>query len=191
MARTKRRTGKVTRAIDGGFQVRATRLGRRRPDVRFEPTPRHIVRAMLELAGAGARDTVYDLGCGDGRIVIAAASEFGARGVGIDNDPVRILEAEERARAAGVTRKVRFLREDLFETDIRPASIVTLFLLEEANLLLRPRLRRERAPGARVVSYIHDMGDWKPVKARYTVDRLGWYHRLYLWEIPAAGDTAS
>ena len=141
---------------------------------------------MLELAELTARDTVYDLGSGDGRIVITAAREFGARGVGIENDPERVEQAESRARAAGVTRRVRFLREDLFAADVSPASVVTLFLLEEANLILRPRLRRTLAPGARVVSYLHDMGDWKPAKAQYTVDRLGWYHRIYLWVIPPA-----
>jgi SAM-dependent methyltransferase len=173
------------RRRDEGFHVRATRLGSRKPDVRFEPTPRHIVRAMLELASVTPRDVVYDLGSGDGRVVISAAREFGARAVGIENDPERVDEAERRAQEAGVAGKVRFLRQDLFESDVRPATVVTLFLLEEANLLLRPRLRRELAPGTRIVSYIHEMGDWKPAKARYTVDRLGWYHRLYLWEIPA------
>jgi SAM-dependent methyltransferase len=173
----------LRRPKDGGYRIRATRVGSRRPDVRFEPTPPHIVRAMLELAGVSRRDTVYDLGSGDGRVVISAAREFGARGVGIENDPERIAEAEQRAREAGVGRRVRFLQQDLFASDVRPATVVTLFLLEEANLILRPRLRRDLAPGARIVSYIHPMGDWKPAKARYTVDRLGWYHRLYLWEI--------
>ena len=175
-----------TRSQEHGFTVRATRFGTRKPDVRFEPTPRHIVRAMLELAKVSASDTVYDLGCGDGRVVITAAREFGATAIGVENDPERLTDAQRRAREAGVARQVRFLHQDLYETDVRDASVVTLFLLEEANLILRPRLRRELTPGARVVSYLHTMGDWKPVKAQYTVDRLGWYHRLYLWEIPRA-----
>ena len=140
---------------------------------------------MLELARVSSRDTVYDLGSGDGRVVIAAARDFGARAIGIENDPARVDDAEERAREAGVARRVSFLRQDLFEADVSAASVVTLFLLEEANLLLRPRLRRTLAPGTRIVSYLHDMGDWKPAKAKYTVDRVGWYHRIYLWEIPA------
>lgn len=173
----------MRRATDEGFRIKATRVGSRKPDVRFEPTPRHIVRAMLELAQVGPRDLVYDLGCGDGRVVIAAARDFGAWAVGIENDPERVDQAEARAREAGVSRRVSFLREDLFESDVRAASVVTLFLLEEANLILRPRLRRILAPGTRIVSYLHDMGDWKPAKAQYTVDRLGWYHRIYLWVI--------
>ena len=180
----KRRGKPLPRADEAGFRVRATRLGSRKPDVRFEPTPHHIVRAMLELAQVGSHDLVYDLGSGDGRVVIAAARDFVASAVGVENDPERVDEAERRAREAGVERKVRFLRADLYQADVRAASVVTLFLLEEANLILRPRLRRELAPGTRVVSYIHDMGDWKPAQARYTVDRLGWYHRLYLWNIP-------
>jgi trans-aconitate methyltransferase len=173
----------LRRPRDEGYRIRATRVGSRKPDVRFEPTPQHIVRGMLELAGVSRRDTLYDLGSGDGRVVITAARDFGARAVGIENDPERIAEAEERAREAGVGRRARFLQQDLFTTDVRPASVVTLFLLEEANLILRARLKRDLAPGARIVSYIHPMGDWKPATARYSIDRTGWYHRFYLWEI--------
>jgi SAM-dependent methyltransferase len=181
----KNRGRALTESDSPGFRVRATRFGTRKPEVRFEPTPRHVVRAMLELARVSSSDIVYDLGCGDGRVAIAAAREFGASAVGVENDPERLEDAERRAREAGVAARVRFLQQDLYETDVRSASVVTLFLLEEANLILRPRLRRQLLPGARIVSYLHTMGDWKPAKAQYTVDRLGWYHRLYLWEIPS------
>jgi len=152
----------------------------RPPDVRYEPSPPEVVRAMLELAGVTRRDVVYDLGCGDGRIVIAAAKEFGARGVGIDIDPQRIAESEENARKAGVAARVRFRNEDLFEADIREATVVTLYLWPWVNLKLRPKLLRELRPGTRVVSHSHDMGDWKPEKE---VEVNG--HKIYLWRIPS------
>lgn len=134
---------------------------------------------MLELAEVTPRDVVYDLGCGDGRIVIAAAKEFGARGVGIDIDPARIAESEKNARKAGVAGRVRFRNEDLFEADIREATVVTLYLWPWVNLKLRPKLLRELKPGTRVVSHCHDMGDWIPER-RIEVNG----HRIYLWRIP-------
>ncbi len=134
---------------------------------------------MLKLAGVTARDVVYDLGCGDGRIVITAAKEFGARGVGIDIDPARIAESEENARRAGVTKRVRFRNEDLFEADIREATVVTLYLWPWVNLKLRPKLLRELRPGTRVVSHCHDMGDWAP---EHQIEVNG--HKIYLWRIP-------
>jgi SAM-dependent methyltransferase len=151
----------------------------REPDVRYEPTPQPVVREMLRLAGVGPADLVYDLGSGDGRIPITAAAEFGARGVGIDIDPRRIREAEANARAAGVTDRVRFRNEDLFEADFRDATVVTLFLSADVNLRLRPRLLRELAPGTRVVSYWHDMGDWAPLRTVRTPRA-----NIYLWHIP-------
>ena len=151
----------------------------REPEVRYEPTPRPVVRAMLRLAGVGPTDLVYDLGSGDGRIPIIAASEFGARGVGIDIDPRRIREAEANARAAGVTDRVRFRNEDLFATDFRDATVVTLFLSPDFNLRLRPRLMRELAPGTRVVSYYHDMGSWRPLRTVRMPQA-----NIYLWHIP-------
>ena len=165
----------------GAFQEAAqTRpAARREPDVRYDPTPQPVVREMLRLAGVGPTDRVYDLGSGDGRIPIIAAREFGARGVGIDIDPRRIREAEANARAAGVTDRVRFRNEDLFEADFRDATVVTLFLSADVNSRLRPRLMRELAPGTRVVSYWHDMGDWRP---RRTVRVRG--ANIYLWHIP-------
>ena len=151
------------------------------PDVPYEPTTPEQTLAMLRLAGVTRRDVVYDLGCGDGRIVIAAAKKFGARGVGIDIDPQRIQESVANARKEGVARLVRFRNEDLFQSDIHEATVVTLFLWPWVNLQLRPKLLRDLKPGARVVSHYHDMGDWKPEK----VIEVGG-HKLYLWTIPAA-----
>ena len=149
----------------------------RKPDVPYEPTPPEVVRKMLDLANVGASDVVYDLGCGDGRIVIEAARR-GARAVGVDIDPQRIREARENARAAGVEDRVEFREGDLFDADVGPATVVTLFLWPKVNLRLRPQLQSQLRPGSRVVSYWHDMGDWRP---RATVD--AGRAKLYLWVI--------
>src|SRR5579859_3719340 len=127
-------------------------------------TTEQAVKAMLKLADVKKTDIVYDLGCGDGRIVIAAAKEYVAHGVGIDINPERIQEAEENAKKAGVEKLVRFEENDLFEADIREATVVTLFLLNSVNLKLRPKLLRDLKPGTRVVSNTFNMGDWKPDK---------------------------
>jgi SAM-dependent methyltransferase len=146
-------------------------------DVPYEPTPPDVVRTMLDLAQVGPGDVVYDLGCGDGRIVVDAARR-GARGVGVDLDPERIREARLSARDAGVEDRVEFREGDLFATDLTPATVVTLFLWPEVNLKLRPALLAQLRPGARVVSYWHDMGDWKPER---TV--RGAKANVYLWRI--------
>lgn len=138
-----------------------------------------IVDAMLELANVTASDTVYDLGCGDGRIVIAAAQEYGARGVGIDINPARIEEARANARDASVDDRIRFEANDLFDADIHSATVVALYLLPDVNLRLRPRLLRELKPGTRVVSHAFDMGDWKPDKEVVVEGE-----HIYLWTIP-------
>ena len=151
----------------------------RGPDVIFVPTPNEIVDAMLKMAGVTKNDTVYDLGCGDGRIVITAAQKFGARGVGVDIDPNRVAEATENVKKAGVAGRVKIVRGDLFETDLSPASVVTLYLLTELNLKLRPKLLRELQPGTRVVSHAFSMGDWKPER---TAEISG--TTVYLWRIP-------
>ena len=140
---------------------------RRAPDVPYVPTTQAALEAMLQLANANKTDIVYDLGCGDGRIVIAAAKNFGAHGVGIDIDPVRINEANENAKKAGVENLVRFEANDLFKADIHDATVVTLFLLSSINLKLRPKLLADLRPGTRVVSNTFDMGDWKPDKASH------------------------
>jgi ribosomal protein L11 methylase PrmA len=142
---------------------------------------------MLKLAIVQKTDVVYDLGCGDGRIVIAAARDFGARAVGIDIDPKRIAEANENARKAQVEKLVRFDEKDLFEADIHEATVVTLFLLSTVNLKLRPKLLKDLKPGTRIVSNTLDMGDWKP-EQEITVgdpDQSYFSRRLLLWTIPA------
>ena len=150
----------------------------RTPDVPFVPTSQALVLEMLKLANVTKADTVYDLGCGDGRIVIAAAKQFGAHGVGVDINPERIQEANENARRAGVADKVKFIEGDLFTAEIRPATVVTLYLLPSVNLKLRPRLQTELKPGTRVVSHSFDMDDWKPDKAVMVEGA-----QLYLWVI--------
>jgi SAM-dependent methyltransferase len=160
--------------------LRAQQDPLRAPDVPFDPSPEQVVTQMLRLAGVGKGDVVYDLGCGDGRIVIAAAQRFGARGVGIDIDRQRIKESLENARTAGVENRVTFRNEDLFEANIAEATVVTLFLWPEVNLKLRPKLWRELRPGTRVVSYYWDMGDWVPEK-RIDAEHG---HSIYLWRIP-------
>jgi SAM-dependent methyltransferase len=160
----------------------------RRPDVPYVATTDEAVAAMLKLADIKPSDVVYDLGCGDGRIVIAAAKKFGARGVGVDIDPVRIREANENARKAGVDKLVRFEEKDLFQTDIHEASVVMLFLLNSVNLKLRPKLLRELRPGTRIVSNTFDMGDWKPDKESAVdgIDNGTFLNQyLYLWRVPA------
>jgi len=137
---------------------------------------------MLNLAEVTKHDVVYDLGCGDGRVLIAAAQLHGARGVGIDIDPARIREAADNGRREGVVDRVTFLNQDLFTSDISDATVVTLFLWPKVNLRLRPKLLRELKPGTRVVSYYWDMGDWPPNR-RIEVNG----DPIYLWIVPARG----
>ena len=160
---------------------------RRRPDVPYVPTTDEAVAAMLKLADIKPSDVVYDLGCGDGRIVIAAAKKFGAHGVGVDIDPARIREANENAKKAGVEKLVRFEEKDLFQADIHEANVVMLFLLNTVNLKLRPKLLRELKPGTRIVSNTFDMGDWKPdkeVPVNGTDNGTSLSQYLYLWIVP-------
>ena len=136
-----------------------------KPDVVFVPTPQAVVDAMLALAEVTARDVVYDLGSGDGRIVITAAKKYGARGVGVDIDPVLVKQATDNAIAAGVSDRVRFVTGNIFTSDISDASVITLYLLQSLNERLRPKLVRELKPGARVVSHVFNMGpEWPPLK---------------------------
>jgi SAM-dependent methyltransferase len=161
----------------------------RQPDVPYVPTTEPAVEEMLKLARVTKNDVVYDLGCGDGRIVIAAAKNYGARGVGIDINPERIAEANENAKKAGVTHLVKFIEQDLFEADFREASVVTLFLLTEVNQRLRPKLLEQLKPGTRVVSNTFEMGDWKPEKETKLNGEDSEYSYLsskfFLWTIPA------
>ncbi|MCX6588452.1 MAG: class I SAM-dependent methyltransferase [Acidobacteria bacterium] len=161
-------------------------------DVPYVPTTEKAVQEMLKLAQVKKTDVLYDLGCGDGRIVIAAAKQYGARGVGIDIDPQRIQEARANARTAGVESLVRFEQKDLFQSEFGEATVVTLFLLPSINLKLRPRLLAQLKPGTRLVSNTFDMGDWKPEKVvnletYEDPEFYGLSQTLYLWTIPARG----
>ena len=165
---------------------------RREPDVPYVPTTEQAVEAMLKLADVKKTDVVYDLGCGDGRIVIAAAKKFQAHAVGIDINPVRIGEAKANAKTAGVEDLVRFEENDLFQADFREATVVTLFLLPNINLKLRPKLMADLKPGTRIVSNTFDMGDWKAEKEvavgkddDMDDDNYGLSKKLYLWIVPA------
>ena len=166
----------VAIAVAAGCEQAAIRA----PDVRYEPTPQHIVAEMLELAQVRATDVVFDLGCGDGRIVIAAAKERRARGVCVDIDARRIRESRANAERAGVADRIAFLDQDLLETELGDATVVTLFLSPEMNLKVRPKLWRELKPGTRVVSYMHSMGDWAPREARNVKGDYG-PRQLFLW----------
>ncbi len=151
-------------------------------DVPYVPTPMPVVDAMLELGRVGKDDVLYDLGCGDGRIVVRAAVRFGCKGVGVDLNPERVKEARANARQRRVTHLARFEIGDVFEFDFSPATVVTMYLLPSVNLKLRPRLLKELRPGARIVSHDFDMGDWA-AEATRDAGRS----RLFLWTVPVRG----
>jgi tRNA G37 N-methylase Trm5 len=152
--------------------------GLRSPDVIFVPTPQEVVDAMLQMANVTAKDVVYDLGSGDGRIPITAAQKFGARAVGIDIDPQRIKEANENLAKANVSDKVKFLNQDLFQTDLDQATVITLYLLPSLNVKLMPKLKALK-PGTRIVSHSFDMGsEWPPEKTQDVNGRM-----IYYWTI--------
>jgi SAM-dependent methyltransferase len=152
----------------------------------YIPSSPEVVDRMLALAKVGPRDVVYDLGCGDGRIVIAAAKKYGARGVGVDIDPRRINEAIANARKAGVGKLVRFKLQDALKTDVSEASVVTLYLLTFGNLQLRPILQKQLKPGARIVAHNYGMGNWEPDEIDTFKDANGGMKTLYLWRITPA-----
>jgi SAM-dependent methyltransferase len=154
--------------------------GEGRPDVHYVPTPPEVVSEMLRLADVGESDLVYDLGSGDGRIVIAAAREKGAKGVGIDIDPLRVEEGRRNAVRAGVSDRVEFIQGDLFSADFSDATVVTLYLLPDLNLRLRPRILEELRPGTRVVSHAFHMGEWSPDEES-SISR----HSIFFWVVPA------
>ncbi len=147
----------------------------------YIPTPQDVVDRMLQLAEVTSKDTVYDLGCGDGRVVITAAKKYGARGVGIDIDKDRIDESRRNAHDAGVSSLVRFERGDILEANVSDATVVTLYLVSSSNLKLRPLLTKQLAPGSRIVSHSFGMGDWKPDKVDKFMDGRGDQRVLYLW----------
>lgn len=185
-AQERRRTLLLSAAAGAGLALAPARLawGQDAPklDVPFVPTPQEVVDRMLDLAKVGKMDTLYDLGCGDGRIVVTAARQFGARGIGIDLNPERIAEARANARKAGVDKRVAFRVANLFQTDLSPASVVSLYLLPDVNVKLRPRLWSQLKPGSRVVSHAFDMGpEWPPEQTEQVDGRT-----IYLWTITAA-----
>ena len=152
------------------------------PGVRYEPSAQDVVEVMLKLGDVKRGDVVYDLGCGDGRIVIAALRAGAARGACVDVDPVRIAESRTNAEKAGVADRIRFLNQDLFAADISDATVVMLFLSPDFNLKLRPKLQGELKPGTRVVSHWHNMGDWQP-RETVRVTSEGRERSVYLWTI--------
>jgi SAM-dependent methyltransferase len=179
----------VVATLSVGAAAAQTPQPKRDPDVPYVPTTEEAVQAMLKLADVKKTDVVYDLGCGDGRIVVAAAKNFGAHAVGIDINPVRIAEAKANAKTAGVENLVRFEENDLFEADFHQATVVTLFLLPNINLKLLPKLLEQLKPGTRVVSNTFDMGDWKPEKEATVGDANEDSYsylskKLFLWIIP-------
>ena len=178
----------VALALPAGGAVRAQQEAtpaRTPPEVRapYISTPPEIVAEMLKVARVTKEDVVYDLGCGDGRIVIAAARKYGARGVCVEINPELIKQARENAQRAGVADRLEFVTRDLFETDLTGATVVTVFLMKSLNLRLRPKLLRELRPGARVVSQAFDMGDWEPTKT-VEVNDGGTWGTVYYWVIP-------
>jgi len=162
--------------------VKDTETEQRAPDAPYVPTPQEVVNQMLELANVTKNDVVYDLGSGDGRIPITAAQKYGARGVGIDIDPELIKEARENAKKAGVADRVEFRQQDLFKSDFGEATVVTLYLLEEMNVKLRPQLLKLK-PGTRIVAHDFAIGDWKPDK-EVQVKGRNRQHTLYYWVVP-------
>jgi SAM-dependent methyltransferase len=156
------------------------------PGAPFVPTPLPVVERMLELAKVGPGDVVYDLGSGDGRVVITAAQRYGAHGVGVELNPVWVRDARRFAAQLGVTDKVAFRIEDLFTTDLRGATVVTLYLYPAMNRKLAPRLLAELKPGARIVSHEYGLGDWPPEKTEEMVVN-GARHVVHLWTVPPAG----
>lgn len=178
----RRTTGALTLGVVLLATIRAHTIQSAEPDVLYVPTPQPVVEAMLELAGVKTGDVVYDLGSGDGRIVITAAKKYGARGVGVEIDPALVKTATEAAAVAGVSDRVRFVAGDMFSADVREATVVTLYLLQSLNERLRPKLVRELNPGARVVSHVFNMGpEWPPEQT----SQIG-PSRIFLWTIPGA-----
>ena len=149
----------------------------------YVPTPQEVVDRMLALANVTKNDFVVDLGCGDGRIPVTAAKKYGARGLGVDIDPVRIEEANANAKAAGVTHLVEFKLQDALKTDVSSATLVTTYLLSQSNLRLRPILTKTMKPGTRIVTHSFSMGDWTPEKSETFNDATGRSRTIYLYRL--------
>jgi Methyltransferase domain len=172
------------RTVDTATPSVAQAPALRSPDVVYVPTPQPVVDRMLAIAKVTNKDVLYDLGSGDGRIPITAAQKFGIRATGIDINPQRIKEANANAKTAGVTDRVRFLNQDLFQSKFNDATVVTLYLLPELNVKLRPQLLRQLKPGTRIVSHAFDMGNWKPDRTEQ-VQADGGTNTIYFWTVPA------
>ena len=169
----------VVAVLPSAAQQAPTQAPLRRPDIHWVPTPSAVVDAMLKLADVQPTDVVYDLGCGDGVIVATAAQKYGARAVGIDIDPQRVKEATERAQKMGVSDKVEIRQGDLFEADIKDATVVTLYLLQSLNIKLMPKLQKELKPGTRIVSQSFSMGEAWPADKQIEVNG----YNVYMWTV--------
>ena len=154
--------------------------------VPYVPTPQEVVERMLELAQVKKGDVLYDLGSGDGRIVVTAAKKYGVRAIGFEIDPERIKESTENIKKAGVGHLVEIRQQDIRNVDLSPASVLTMYLLPEVNLMIRPNVWKQMKPGSRVVSHDFDMGDWKPLRTENMKDSSNWDHTLYLWHVQGA-----
>lgn len=153
--------------------------------VPYVPTPQEVVERMLELAEVKKGDVIYDLGSGDGRIVVTAAKKYGVKAIGFEIDPQRIKESAENIKKAGVSHLVEIRQQDIRTVDLSPATVLTMYLLPEVNLMIRPNIWKQMKPGSRVVSHDFDMGDWKPLKTEHIKDASSWDHTLYLWHVEA------
>jgi tRNA G37 N-methylase Trm5 len=151
--------------------------------VPYVPTPQEVVDRMLELAQVKKGDVIYDLGSGDGRIVVTAAKKYGVRAIGFEIDPQRIKESHENIKKAGVEKLVEIRQQDIRTVDLSSASVLTMYLLPEVNLMIRPNIWKQMKPGSRIVSHDFDMGDWKPLKTEHIKDGASWDHTLYLWHV--------
>jgi Mycolic acid cyclopropane synthetase len=151
--------------------------------VPYVPTPQEVVDKMLDMAQVKKGDVVYDLGSGDGRIVVTAARKYGVKAIGYEIDPQRIEESQKNIKKAGVERLVEIRQQDIRTVDLSGASVLTMYLLPEVNMMLRPNIWSQMKAGSRVVSHDFDMGDWKPVRTEHVKDSSGWEHTLYLWRV--------
>ena len=159
------------------------------PQPRADPKTRTVTKVvdrMLELAQVKKGDVVYDLGSGDGRIVVTAAKKYGVKAIGFEIDPQRIKESHENIKKAGVENLVEIRQQDIRTVDLSAANVLTMYLLPEVNLMIRPNIWKQMKPGSRIVSHDFDMAEWKPVKTEHIKDGSNWDHTLYLWQIDAA-----
>jgi len=167
------------------FQAAALVSAQEGKIVPYVPTPQEVVDRMLELAQVKKGDVVYDLGSGDGRIVVTAAKKYGVKAIGFEIDPQRIKESHENIKKAGVENLVEIRQQDIRTVDLSAANVLTMYLLTEVNLMIRPNIWKQMKPGSRIVSHDFDMAEWKPLKTEHIKDGSSWDHTLYLWQIEA------